>query len=292
VAPLGSLLAALAATAGLAGHASQSHVVVVVMENRAYTDVIGARKAPYLNALARRSAVPARMFATTHPSLPNYLALTGGDTFGVHDNCTSCHVNAESLAVQLERAGFSWKAYTEGLPRPCYRGASAGRYVKKHNPFMYYDNIRDDPRRCARVVPLNRLAGDLRGTLPDLAWITPDLCHDMHDCGVEVGDRFAAKLVPSLLARVGPAGFLIVAWDEGRTDRGCCGGDAAGGRIATIVAGPGVARGATGSGSYDQYSILRTIEEAFGLSRLRRAGSARTRSLDSLFHAPPRISWP
>jgi phosphatidylinositol-3-phosphatase len=270
---------------------ARSRVIVMVMENQSYTDVIGSPSAPYLNALGRRYAVPAAMFGITHPSLPNYLALTGGDTFGVRENCTGCRVGAKNLVDQLERNRFSWKAYMQGMPRPCYRGASAGTYVKKHNPFMYYDNIRNNPRRCGKIVPMTRLAGDMgRKRLPDFVWITPDLCDGMHDCGVAAGDRFAKKLVPSLLRQLGPAGLLIVTWDEGRTDRGCCGGHAAGGRIPTIVAGPGVVRGATGAGEYNLYSVLRTIEDAFGLPPLRHAASAFTLPLHSLFKSHPRVS--
>jgi hypothetical protein len=259
------------------------------MENKSFGDVIGSPAAPYLTSLAHRYAAPRDAFAIGHPSLPNYLALTGGDTFAIHDDCTSCRVQGRSVTDQLQGAGFSWRAYMEGMPRSCYRGASSGRYAKRHDPFMYFDRIRTSRQRCSRVVPFGRLDGDLaEHRLPDFAWITPDLCHDMHDCGVATGDRFAAKLVPRLLPALGPHGFLVVTWDEDNGHRGCCGGDAEGGRVATIVAGPDVKRGAAGSGPYDHYSILRTVDDAFGLAPLRHAGDAKP--LDALFHHPPRIN--
>ena len=304
--PLGALLAA--ATAALALSAcsgdrsplitvpppnlipasSTSHVIVLVMENKEYGAVIGSRKAPYLNSLAKRYALPKRLYASRHPSLPNYLALIGGSTFGIDSDCTSCHVQARNLVDQLEQAGLSWKAYMQGMPKPCYKPGEHGRYAKKHNPFIYFDDIRTEPARCSRVVPDKALAPDLaHGRLPAFAWITPDLCNDTHDCGIATGDRFLKRLVPSLLHVLGPHGFLVLTYDEGDSDRGCCGGDAHGGRVAGVIAGPDVKRGARPGAAYDQYSILRTIEDAFGLDHLRRAAGQRTLPLDAVFRRPP-----
>ncbi|MEA2374600.1 MAG: phosphatidylinositol-3-phosphatase [Thermoleophilaceae bacterium] len=264
-----------------------SHVVMVVMENKERGQALDARDARYTRTLVRRYASPQSLFAIRHPSLPNYLALLGGDTFGIDSDCTSCHVDAPNLVDRLEAAGRSWKAYMEGMPNACFKGADHGGYAKKHNPFMYFDSIANDPARCNRVVPYTRISRDLkRGRLPDFAWITPDLCHDTHDCGVRTGDRFLSHLAPALIRELGPHGILVVAWDEGSSDRGCC-GLAHGGRIATVVAGPDVRRGATGSGSYTQYSILRTISDALGVQPVGHAGDASTRPLDALFKRPP-----
>src|SRR5204863_5432334 len=170
-------------------------------------------------------------------SLPNYLALLAGSTFGIDENCTDCTFAAPNLVDELERARISWRAYMESMPAPCFTGATEGAYAKKHNPFVYFRSILDDPRRCAKVVPLTRLADDVRARqLPRFVWITPDLCHDMHDCDVVTGDRFLAGLLPGLVRSLGPRGVLFLTWDEGATDFGCCGAPG-GGRIATIVAG-------------------------------------------------------
>jgi hypothetical protein len=241
-----------------------------------------------VRSLAKRYAAPANLFAIRHPSLPNYIALIAGDTFGIDSDCTTCRVRATSLPDQLEAAGRSWKAYMEGMPRRCFKGAFDGGYAKKHDPFMYFDAIRDRPARCSRVVPYGELATDLRkGRLPDFAFITPDQCNSTHDCSVATGDRFLAQLVPALLRELGPHGILVLTWDEGSSDSGCC-GVAHGGRIATVVAGPDVRKGARGSGPYSHYSTLRTIEEAFGLPLLRHARDRATRPLDALFKRSPR----
>jgi hypothetical protein len=269
-----------------------SHVVVVVMENHEYSDVVGSSAAPYLNALARRYAL-ATSYGIRHPSLPNYLALTAGSTLGVDSDCTDCHFRARNLVDELETAHLSWKAYMDGMPRRCFKGATAGLYAKKHNPFIYYDDVAGSLRRCSRIVPGSELGRDLRaGRLPTFAWVTPDLCEDTHDCSVATGDGYLRRLVPALLRGLGPHGVLLVTWDEGSSDAGCCGGTAAGGRIATVIVGPDVRRGARPPGAYTHYSTLRTIEELLGLPLLRGAGSALTRSLGDAFVRRPHLAGP
>ena len=199
---------------------SSSHVVVLVMENKERGDVVGAPASRYVNALARRYAIATSSYAVTHPSLPNYLALTSGSTQGITSDCTDCHVAGRNIVDQLEAAHLSWKAYMEGLPSPCSQVAEAGRYAKKHDPFMYYDDVARNPRRCRRVVGFGDLSRDLRrGTLPAFAFVSPDLCHDTHDCDVATGDRFLSGLVPQLLRELGPRGFLVLTWDEGSSTR-------------------------------------------------------------------------
>jgi hypothetical protein len=260
-----------------------AHIAVIVMENEEYRDIIGSRQTPFINALARRYALARSMYAITHPSLPNYLAVTGGSTFGIDSDCTDCHVpSSHSLADQLTGAHLSWKAYMEDLPRPCYRGASAGLYAKKHDPFLYYDRVARDPALCAHVVPLTQLARDERTrTLPRFVWLTPNLCHDMHSCPPPQGDAFLAGVVPPLLAALGPRGLLILTWDEGDTDDGCC-RVAAGGHIATVFAGGLAAPHAQLTRPADQYSILQAIEDLLGLRRLRAAACPCTPSVAPL----------
>lgn len=125
---------ALGASAKLPASRS-SHVVTVVLENEERSAVIGSSAAPYVNALARRYGTLMQSFAITHPSLPNYLALTSGSTQAIESDCTDCHVPARNIVDQLEAAGISWKAYLEDVPSPCFLGAGHAGYAKKHNPF-------------------------------------------------------------------------------------------------------------------------------------------------------------
>jgi hypothetical protein len=265
-----------------------SHVAVIVMENEEFSSIFGSKDAPYINGLAKRYALATQMYAITHPSLPNYLALTGGSTFGINSDCTDCSVAGTGLAGQLTRAHLSWKAYMEDLPHPCFTGSGSGGYAQKHDPFIYYRGIRSDPRLCQRIVPLPRLAADeRRGTLPAFVWITPNLCHDMHDCAPAVGDRFLAGVLPPLLRALGPRGLLMLTWDEGSSDSGCC-RVARGGRIVTVLAGPQARRGARLHVPVDHYSVLQTIEDLFGLPRMGGAACVCTPSLAPLLRAPPR----
>lgn len=257
-------------------------IAVIVMENDEFGDIIGSHDAPYINRLARAYGLATQYYAIAHPSLPNYLALTGGSTFGISSDCTDCSVSAPGLADQLGRARIGWKAYMEDLPHPCFTGADAGRYAKKHDPFVYYRSVASDPSRCGHVVGLKQLAADeRRRALPSFSWISPNLCHDMHDCGTATGDRFLSQLVPPLLAALGSRGVLVLTWDEGSSDDGCC-RLAHGGHIATILAGGAVRRGARMSTPVDHYSALQTIEDLLGLPRLRGAACVCTPSLRPL----------
>lgn len=262
----------------------------MVMENEENTSIVGSSAAPYANSLIRRYGLATQSFAVSHPSLPNYLALTSGSTQGVSSDCTECSVSAPNIVDQLETAHVSWKAYLEEEPSTCFPGAGAGGYAKKHNPFIYYTDVAGSPSRCAHLVDFTALAADLNaGKLPTFVWITPNLCDDGHDCGVAGGDRFLARTVPALLRELGPHGFLILTWDEGSSGRGCCGSTAHGGYIATIVAGPTVRRGARGGRPIDHYGVLASIEEALGLPLLAGAADPRVGRLSELFAAPPRI---
>ncbi len=273
-------------TAALSG-GPPARIAIIVMENEEYGSIIGSRQTPFINALARRYALARGMYAITHPSLPNYLALTGGSTFGITSDCTDCTVHARGLVDQLAAAHVSWKAYMENLPHPCFTGAGAGEYAKRHDPFMYYTPVYTNRSQCNRVVPLSQLAADERAhALPRFVWITPNLCHDMHDCAPAVGDAFLARLVPPLLRSLGRRGLLFVTWDEGSTNDGCC-RLAAGGHIATIVAGPGARAHARMRSPADHYSVLQTIDDLLGLRRLRNAACACTPSLAPLLTARP-----
>jgi phosphatidylinositol-3-phosphatase len=295
------LLVALAVTAcggarpvalpepGAVKRPSSSHVVVIVMENEEAGSVLGTGRAPFVDRLARTGALATRSYAIRHPSLPNYIALTSGSTHGIASDCTSCHVGARSIADQLEAAHLSWRAYMEDLPRPCFAGARAGRYAKKHDPFMYYDAVARHPARCRHVVGFGALARDLRrGTLPAFAFISPNLCHDGHDCSVGVADRFLRRLVPSLRRALGPHGYLVLTWDEGSTGAGCCAG-ARGGRIVTILAGPRVRAGARHAAPVDHYGVLATIEDSLKLPRLGAARDPAHGNLSDLLTSPAPI---
>ena len=255
-----------AGPAARGGVPSFTHVAVIVFENKRFGDVIGARQAPTFNSLARRYALLSRYCGVAHPSLPNYLALVSGSTQGIEEDCNDCSVDAENLVDSLEADGRTWKTYAEGLPRPGYSGADAGRYAKRHNPFMYFEDVTDDPRRLSRIVPLEQLDRDLAANeLPDFSLIIPDVCHDVHDCPLSTGDSWLGGFLPDLLEspQLG-AGVVFIVFDEGdESDH-----TGSGGHIPALAVGPTVRPGARARASLNHYSLLRTIEDAWGLRKL------------------------
>jgi phospholipase C len=259
-------------TAALKPVPSFTHVVVIVLENKEYGDVVGSSEAPAFAALARRYALLTNYRGVAHPSLPNYLALVSGSTQGITSDCTDCAVDARSLADTLEDAGKRWKTYAEGLPSSGFTGAHAGRYAKKHDPFVYFRDVTSNPARLRRVVPLSAFAGDLHARrLPDFALVVPDLCHDMHDCPVATGDAWLSSFLKPLLgsAALGK-GVVFVVFDEGSHDDSAGGG----GHVPALVLGNVVRAGSRFSAPIDHYGLLRTIEDAWHLPRLGISASA------------------
>jgi phosphatidylinositol-3-phosphatase len=252
-----------------------SHVFVIVMENHEYGAVIGSTDAPYTNSLAATYGLATNYYGASHPSLPNYFALTAGSTFGVASDCTTCYVSATNIADQVETSGRSWKAYMEDMPTPCYLGASSGNYAMKHDPFVYYSDVRNNAARCAaHVVPFTQFGVDMsNGQVPNFVWITPNMCNDTHDCSVSTGDAWLQRVVPTITgsAAFRNSGVLFITWDEGSANAGCC-GDAWGGHVATLIISPKSIGGFRSKIAENHYSLLRTIEDGFNLAHLGAAG--------------------
>jgi len=272
---------------------SFSHVFIIVMENKGYSEIIGSAEAPYINQLAGTYASATHYYAISHPSLPNYLALASGSTQGLTDDCSNCSFDVRNLVDQLEGQQKSWKAYMEDVPDPCFNGVSAGPvdfvgsplYARKHNPWMYFKDISGNPQRCNQVVPLTQFTSDLqKNQLPDFVWITPNLVHDMHDGSIRDGDSWLASFVPQILdsAAWKDNGVLFVLWDEGQGDAGCC-GDASGGQTLALVIAAKGKRAFQSEVDYTHYSVLRTIEEGWQLGILGGAGDPGTHPMADFF---------
>ena len=256
------------------------HIVIVIFENREFGNVIGSPKMPYFNLLASSYTLLTQHYAVTHPSLPNYLALIGGDTFNITSNCENCFVDAPSLPDLIEQSGRTWKTYQEYMPEPCYAGSTL-LYVQKHNPFYYFDPIRLDQERCrSHIVPLTQLDVDIAAQeLPNFIFITPNACHSAHDCSIEQADNWLNPLLDKLVPALEASGthLIILTWDEGQGNHSCCGlPEEAGGRIATVLVSPLVKPGFQDDTPYTHYSILKTISEAWGLPYLGHAARVET----------------
>ncbi len=250
------------------------HIITIVFENKEFGTVIGSPKMPYFNELAKSYALLTQFYAVTHPSLPNYLAMIGGDTFGITFDCYSCLTDGTTFPDLVEASGRTWKTYQEDMPTPCFDGGESGGYAIKHNPFVYFKPIRLDAARCARsVVPFTDLSLDLAtGSLPNYVFITPNQCNDAHDCDIDVADNWLKATMPPLQAALDLEGepyLIVLTWDEGQGNHSCCGlPQEAGGRIATILISPQVKNGFEDETPYTHYSLLKTVAEAWHLQYL------------------------
>jgi hypothetical protein len=249
--------------------------MLIVLENRDYASVIGSGSAPYVNQLAHRYGLATHAYASSHPSLPNYLELIAGTTFGISSDCTSCSVDGPTIADQLDTAGIGWRAYMESMPSPCFTGAASDGYAKKHDPFVYVRHLRDGAG-CARVVPFSELSTDLAsGRAAPFLWVTPNLCNDGHDCGDGQVDRWLQGVLTMVQGSswYRQGGAVIVTWDEGTSSAGCC-QTAHGGQVATIVVSTATTPGSHLDRPVDQGGTLRTLEELYRLPFLGDAGCA------------------
>jgi hypothetical protein len=244
------------------------------MENKEYGRIVGASAAPYLNSLIARYGLTTNFYAETHPSEPNYIALTSGGLQGTSTDGTY-DLAVPNLFDQIEASGRTWHVYAQGYPGNCYKtyiaGAVAdgpgavGEYVRKHNPAMSYSSISGNPARCAGIT---RLTG-FDPAAADFEMIIPNQINDMHSSSVGAGDAFLKAFMPSIIDSPAFGGSVVfITWDEGDTN------DKGGGHIATVVLSPAMTPGARYDGPCTHYSMLRTIEQAWGLPLLGEANAA------------------
>jgi hypothetical protein len=234
---------------------SPAHTVVVLMENHAYSEVIGNPQAPYLDQLARQGAVFTHSYAITHPSEPNYLALFSGSTHGVVDDSCPVELTAPNLAASLIAAGKTFAGYSEDLPATGSQVCSAGEYARKHVPWTDFRNV---PGSVS--LPFSSFPAADFTRLPTVSFVIPNLCNDMHDCSVATGDSWLRTHL-SAYARWAMThdSLLIITWDEDDGSQS--------NQIPTIFAGQLVRPGVYGE-RITHYSVLATLEAAYGLPRI------------------------
>jgi hypothetical protein len=241
------------------------HVYVIVMENKEYSSIVASSSAPYLNSLIARYGLATQFYAETHPSEPNYIALTSGGLQGTSSD-GAYDLTVPNLFDQIDASGRTWRVYAQGYPGKCFQGSianavvdgpgAAGEYVRKHNPAISYTTISANPTRCANITGL---AG-FDPAAADFEFIVPNQINDMHSSSTAAGDIFLRTFVPEI---TGSAAFgnsvLFITWDEGSTNL------KGGGRIATIAVTPGMPPASRQDAPTNHYSMLRTIELAWGL---------------------------
>lgn len=258
------------------------HVFFVFMENQnaAYESIepgagyiYGNSSAPYINnTLVPMGTKLGNLFATTHPSDPNYLAVAGGSVDGVTTNPPVGSVNATNLADELEQAGKSWKGYNEGANGTCDL-TTHGYTYPDDEPFTLYNDVANNAARCqAHIDPLTQLSTDLASTAttPAFSWVAANDFNDMEAGGIGAGDTWLSQTMPTIFnspAWTSQRSLLIVAWDEGYTKAF---GPTYPNQVAGVVIGsPGTANaGTTSNTRYSDYSLGRTMEAALGVGTL------------------------
>jgi acid phosphatase len=238
---------------GPSGRWRPAHIVVVIEENKAASQVLASPDAPYIDQLSRDGATLGQSYAVAHPSEPNYLALFSGSTHGLSDDSCPPHgapYADANLATALTATGASFVSYSESLPAPGSLACSAGPYARKHNPVTDFSNVPTSANRPFTAFPQDY------SHLPTVAFVVPNLDHDMHDGTIAQGDGWLRDNLGAYV-RWAPShdSLLVLTWDEDDSS--------AGNHIATVIAGAHVRAGRYDE-RVDHYGVLATISRLVG----------------------------
>lgn len=281
--------------------ATFAHVIWIWLENHSYGQIIGApgssaaQKSPYVNGtLVPDCGLASNFHNLSHPSLPNYIGATSGDTQGISGNCApaKCPQAAPSLFGQLASTGKTWRSYAESMGGNCSASGNS-LYETAHNAALYYY---DAAARCPSWdVPLGtttsgNLFSDLKNnTLPGFAFVIPNECNN-GGCSITTGDTWLSTWLPMITATSAYQSgntALFITWDEGAggsngedctvklTDTSC--------DVPMLVVSPYTKPGTVSATLYTHYSLLRTTEDMLALPHLAHAGDSTTNSMFSAF---------
>jgi hypothetical protein len=241
--------------------------MMVLLENYSYEQVVGNSNMPFVNGLLAANGSVSTT-GLSHPSLPNYLGLISGSIQNNPADTTPQDGTyaGPQLTDELAAAGIGWKAYMEDMPVACdlTDQYSPGHYDVNHNPFMYFNTVRNNPSQCNRDVPYPQLTTDLNaGTSPPFLWVSPNTIHDMHDGTPAQADAFLEGLVTQVKASSWwtAASRIIITWDEGAKSE----------QVLTLVVGSPHGTAANGG---NEYGTLRGVEEAYGVGLLGHSADA------------------
>jgi phosphatidylinositol-3-phosphatase len=263
-----------------AQQSSVPHIMVIVEENNSYSAIIGNSQLPYINSLAQKYVLATNWWGVSHPSEPNYLAMVSGSIWDNPQDLTPQNETypGPTVADQLAAKGIAWKAYMEDMPASCdlTDQYSPGDYDVNHNPFMYFNSIRNNPSQCNRDVPFTQFSSDLaNGTAPPFMYVVPNLNDDMHNGTYATADSWLQTQLALVFASrwYAQGGTVVLTWDEGES-----GGD----QIATIV----IAARLAGHGAFtpygNHYGLLRGLEKLYGLDFLSSAGDSKNGDLSQV----------
>lgn len=264
-----------------------NHILVIWGENTKYSD---ARAQPYLASLADANSEFTQFFGVTHPSMPNYIAMTSGELHVTSNvGCTS--INESNLADLLESSGLDWRGYNESMDTPC---VDNGSYFARHDFFVNYTNVKEAPDRLAKVKGFDATQPATYAELlgpnpPEVVFVSPNICNGGHDCGIAAFDSWLAGedgnafFQDLLTSKYFTDGAIIVSFDE---DDGT-----AGNHIYTVALGEQARTGFIDGATYNHYSLLRTIEDNFGLGRLTSNDASASNMLGAFQPRAAAIGW-
>jgi hypothetical protein len=243
-------------------------------ENHSFASVIGNPAAPVLNRLASQCGLATGYTALTHPSLPNYMEMTSGlpyTSWPWSTDCSpvgACTTSAPSVFSELDSKGMQWRSFAESMSADCGL-VTEGMYAARHNPAVYYLNVRgkcrtwDQPLGSPGSGPLHRLLVRAPDLGASLVTVTPNVENDMHDGTVAQADQWLSGWAPQIFSspayRSGRLA-VIVAWDEGFG-----GGSGQASRVPLVVMSASTRPGTRFPGRLDDYSVLRAVCQLAGV---------------------------
>ncbi len=265
-----------------------SYIVVISMLNASINNIIGNPLAPYLNYLASTYGLATSYTVASPHRVPNYLAMTGGTTFGVTTDCTpsTCPISGANIVDRIEAGGLTWRAWAEdyNVTQGCSSLSKNAGYDIKTFPFLYYTDITGNSSRCNDLLRANTSTVSpgpetdnlfldslsSASTATNYNWLSPNACDSMHSCRplntIATADTYLSSLVPAILKSyifTTQKAALFLTFAEGvqsvvsTTDY-----------VPTIWAGPVAKTNYQSSNQYDHYSMLKTIETSWGLASL------------------------
>lgn len=276
---------------GFAQSTTVKHVIVVVEENHSYESVIGSKSMPYLNSLASRYSLAVKYYADAHNSIPNYFWMTAGAPV-TYDDGTAKNFDVDNIVRHLLVSGLTWKTYAESIPYTGYIGYDTGYYVKHHNPFAYFTDVRNSSEKM-NIVPMTHLLQDASaGRLPNFAFVIPNEIHNAHNGSLSAADQWLQEYIKPILGtapfQAGGSGLLIIVFDESfQTDcrtAGVCkpGYGPFGGRVVAVLGGPQAKASTNSYHTYSHENLLSTVCYALKMSGCPGKGGSASAMTDML----------
>jgi len=234
-------------------------IIIFFFENHSYDEVA---EDPTFNMFFKLGNNLLNYYAVTHPSQPNYWCALAGDHFDKNTD-DNVDLNYTNLIDLFDTKKITWKAYQQDYPENCNPSHNISKYYRKHNPFISFDNIRNNATRCANIVNAKQLDIDLKaGTLPQYSFFTPNIDNDAHNTNISFAGAWLDSYLTPRLPLFPRNTLFLLTWDEDDYSED--------NHIFTVLFGTMIQPSTSNSTLYNHYSLLRTVEDNWGLGNLGR----------------------